>query len=300
MNDPSLEKDQVDGVALSWFFIWSIVLSISLAGFAGTSDPDSMSDESQLLFACFFGGLAATWTAMGTWATLIHVEEEPNAKRQVQRWRIAVGSFLLINAIAMVLALQSMPSFAAELLLMASTSCLGPFLVWQWFRRPIHRGPTPPTGQRNIRQILGMAVTIAAGNVLFKIASGWLSLFDATVTMVLSIAASWTLLTLTLLGRQWAWIYGLAPLCLALPFVVLFIMDLEKNNADEQALIVSGTFAGFYLFSLVYLLLLRSSGHRWFRITSNAEEPAADLSNASSPTASINTERVLGTQTKAS
>lgn len=293
MNDPSIERDQVDGVLLSWFFVWSIFLSISLVGFAGLGDPKSMSDESQFLFACTFGGLAATWTAMGTWTALIHVETKATARRQVQRWRMLTGCFQLLNAIAMVFALQSMPSFAAQLFLLASISCLGPFLIWQWFRRPIHRGPTPPTGQRNIRQILGMAVTIAAGNVLFKIASVWLSLFGATVTMVLGIAASWTLLALTLLGRQWAWIYGLLPLFLALPFVVLFIMDVEENNADERALIVTGTFAGFYLFSLVYLLLLRSSEHRWFRVTSDVKVPAADPSHALTQSTSTNTERVL-------
>ncbi|WDQ16354.1 hypothetical protein [Rhodopirellula sp. P2] len=265
MSDSLLGKDQVDGVLLGWCFTWSIVLSIALAGFAGLGDPDSMEDESQFLFASSLGGLAATWTAMGVWAALIDVKTEANAKRPMRRWQTVVGCFLLVNAVVMVFALQFMPSFVAFLLLLASISSLGPFLIWQWFRRPIHRGPTPPTGQRSIGQILGMAVTIAVGNVLFKVAGIWMDLSEATIMLVLCLAVGWTLLLLTMLGRQWGWIFGLIPLCIGQPFAVLLVMDMESSNADEQAMIVSGTCIGFYLFAMLYVLLLRSSGHKWFR-----------------------------------
>jgi hypothetical protein len=42
-------------------------------------------------------------------------------------------------------------------------------------------------------------------------------------------------------------------------------MDMESGSADEQVMIVSGTFIGFYLFAMLYVLLMRSSGHKWFR-----------------------------------
>ncbi|PHQ31968.1 hypothetical protein [Rhodopirellula bahusiensis] len=265
MNDPSLEETQVDGVLLGWLIVWSIVLSLAAGSFSGLRSLGALQDEDQLMLAGCVGGLVATWAAMGTWLTLIHVPEDENPKRYVQRVRVAVSGFLIANAIVISTMLRSSPSLVSQLLLMTITSCLGPFLIWQWSRRPIHRGPTPPIGQRNIRQILGIAVTIAVGNVLFKIASGWLDLSHAMVTLVLSIAASWTFLLLALLGRQWAWIIGLAPLCIGQPFLVLFVIDLESNNADEQALIIGGTYIGFYLFALLYLSLLRSNGHNWFR-----------------------------------
>ncbi|MFG0267156.1 MAG: hypothetical protein ACF8AM_18700, partial [Rhodopirellula sp. JB055] len=82
-----------------------------------------------------------------------------------------------------------------------------------------------------------------------------------------SLAVGWTLLLLTMLGRQWAWIFGLIPVVIGQPLMVLMIVDMESGNADEQAMIVSGTFIGFYLFAMLYVLLMRSSGHKWFRST---------------------------------
>ncbi|KLU01635.1 putative transmembrane protein [Rhodopirellula islandica] len=265
MNDSLPEEDPVDGVLLGWCLVWSVVLSIVAASFGGLQDLEDLADENQLFLACSLGGLTASWAALGTWCSLIHVPAEGRSRRRTRRCQMGVGCFLLVDAIVIALAWLAMPSIATQLMLVAGLSCLGPFLIWQWFRRPIHRGKTPPTGQRNIRQILGMAFTIAVANVLFKIAGIWMDLSQGMITLVLSLAVGWTLLLLTLLSRQWAWIFGLIPIFIGQPFVVLLIVDMESGNADEQAMIVSGTFIGFYLFAMLYVLLLRSSGHKWFR-----------------------------------
>lgn len=272
MNDGTLEQNQVDGVLLGWLLVWSLVLSLTVCSFGLAGDDANLSGDGQFLLASSLGGLAATWTVIATWLSLIHVPARAHSRRHVRRFQFGMTCFLLINAIGIAITQRSMPSITTQLMLMASVSSLGPFLIWQWFRRPIHRGLTPPTGQRSIRQILGMAITIAFANVLFKIASVWMDLSQAMVTLVLSIAVGWTLLLLAMLGRQWAWIFGLIPLCIGQPFAVLLVMGMESNDADEQAMTVAGTFFGFYLFAMLYLVLLRSSGHNWFRSTCIAEQ----------------------------
>ncbi|MFG0268108.1 MAG: hypothetical protein ACF8AM_23570, partial [Rhodopirellula sp. JB055] len=164
MNDSSPKEDQVDGVLLGWCLVWSVVLSIVAISFGGTQNIENLADEDQLFLASSLGGLTASWAALGTWLSLIHVPAADRSRRRTRSCRMGVGCFLLVNVIAIAFAWQSMLSIATQLLLVACLSCLGPFLIWQWFRRPIHRGPTPPTEQRKIRQILGMAVTIAVAN----------------------------------------------------------------------------------------------------------------------------------------
>ncbi|EMI55234.1 hypothetical protein [Rhodopirellula sallentina] len=216
------------------------------------------------------GGLCATWTLAGTWAALIHLPwqrsftDRVGAHRQQMQPRLIVIAAWLCNLVLLVVLVRHEPALALQALCITGISVVGPMIAWQWSHQRIHRSELQPPERRSIRQILGIAFTVAVAIASFQLAERGLGRSISTTTLILTIAISWLLMLIVLLGRWWGVILFILPSGFAVRLAVVSLVDLRARDSEAQILRASGILIGFYFFATLLLFLMRSSGHRWF------------------------------------
>ncbi|MCC9655121.1 hypothetical protein [Rhodopirellula halodulae] len=270
IDDFDEESSWHDPILLTWFGVWALIVSLACAAAGSNARGGDPSDDEWLVIGLAMGACTATWTAIGNWALLMELPSHGPAKKSAQRLRIGIAVVTVLTFFAIGSACtKSMDSFATTALATV-VSWTMPFVIWQWFRRPLHRGQTVSTGRRQIREILGIAVTIALVNALLKLASLSVHLSPSRITMILSVAAIWTLMMWTMLSCRWYWMLLVVPLFVGQPFLVLLAMQLEDSTYSTVSSFVVGFYCSHFLMAMLFLSLMRSSGHHWFRTTEAA------------------------------
>lgn len=275
MNTSLIDQDVanqgiVDRVFIGWVFAWSFALSIVVVGNLSGHSVGNLSNENAVTLGFAMGGLSAVWSLIGTWIVLIdlpvtpvdrHGEEESG---QRLRPRVPVLGFWLANIAIVSLCVYEQASALAQILLTVTTSILVAVVSLQWTNQRIHRNSVPSRKKkRSIRQILGVTTTIALMIATLKAGDELLQLSGALTAMVVSSAALWLVLLLTTLGRWWGIGLVTIPAVIVQWIVVSILMDLQSRTTETMIMRFSGGILGFYFFSLMFLMLMRSSGHRW-------------------------------------
>ncbi|MCA9139138.1 MAG: hypothetical protein KDB00_20335 [Planctomycetales bacterium] len=279
MSPSTSEQDSVDHVLIAWMLIWSWVLTFALI----RSEPlvAITSDEGQIAVGLAAGGLSAVWTLIGTWIGLInlpkqrehHADDESPGQRL--RPRLILLVIWLVNVAVVSLALHRNGPVLAEILLTALSGVMGPFVVWQWTSQRIYRGKVFVRKRRSIRQILGIATSIAVVIAALKMADEWFKLPGPLIVLVVSSAVLWLFMVTTTLGQWWGMIALTIPVVIVQCMIVAMLVDL--HGLDSEALIMHfmAFICCYYCISMVLLMLMRSSRHRWINSTPFKKLPPA-------------------------
>lgn len=266
--DCSFDRDRPDRRLLGWLAVWSISLTVVVAGMLGGRTP--LPDEARVTLGFALGGIVATWLMTGTWVMLIHLPvstglAHPERTAQ-QQWRprVAVLSAWIANVVLFAIFAKREPAIVAQVLLMVAIGIMGPLIAWQWTHQRIHREQVSPRPRRSIRDLLGIAITIAVGSAALRMGDRWFGLTSSATVLAISIAILWIVMLAIMLSRWWALIFITIPLVAAQWMSVALMVDLRNQGAEAELQQLFGTICGFYLFALLFLLLMRSSGHRWF------------------------------------
>ncbi|WP_250930790.1 hypothetical protein [Aporhodopirellula aestuarii] len=268
-----------DWVLLGWLAVWSLVLTFTIGGILNGQTSRGLPDETQLTLGLALGGLCAAWITIGSWVALIHLprrddlQTRSDTAKQQMRPRIAVVLAWFANLVLFIALIPQEFDIIAQLLAIVGLGITGPMIAWQWSHRRIHRGEPQTAGRQSIRQILGIAFTIAVAMASLKLYERCLGLSASATTLLVSVAISWLLMLRIMLGRWWAFIFAVLPTGFFFRMVVLSLIDLRSRDSEAQILRSTGILVGFYFFALIFLLLMRSSGHRWFG------EPTEPLTN---------------------
>ncbi len=270
MKKPAHDDAQPDWGLLGWLGVWSLVLTFAIGGVLNGQTSRSLPEESQSVLGMAMGGLCAAWIALGSWVALIHLpkrndlqERDVVAPQQTQP-RVAVVIAWSVNLILLVALIWQDTDLIAQLLAIVGLGITGPLIAYQWSHRRIHRGEPQTTERQSIRQILGIAFTIAVAIASLKLYERYLGLTASASVLLVCIAISWLAMLIIILGRWWALIFILIPIGFVFRMFVLSLIELRSRDSEAQILRASGILFGFYFFSLIFLLLMRSSGHRWF------------------------------------
>ncbi|MFG0287301.1 MAG: hypothetical protein ACF8CQ_03955 [Rhodopirellula sp. JB044] len=279
------QDGQPDYVLLGWTAVWSLVCTFAVGGILNGNSSDGLDNQAQTLLGIAIGGLCATWTLAGTWAALIHLPWQPRSEdrngvhRQQIQPRLIVMVALLCNLLLLVVLSSHEPILVVHVLCITGLSIVGPMIAWQWSHQRIHRSELQAPDRRNIRQILGIAFTVAVAIASFQVAERGFGRSISTTTLILTIAISWLLMLIVLLGRWWGVILFILPSGFGVRLAVASLVDLRSRDSEAQILRTSGILIGFYFFATLLLFLMRSSGHRWF---ASSNQSFTDLDSAAS------------------
>lgn len=263
----SFDGDQPDGRLLGWLAVWSISLTMVVAVMLG--GLANMPDEAHVTLGFALGGMVATWVTMGTWVVLIHLPVQTGPadpeRAEQQQWlpRLAVLLVWIANVVMFAIFARQESGIVAQVLLMVAVGIMGPLIAWQWTHQWIHREQVPPRPRRSIRDLLGIAVTIAIGSAALRMGDRWFGLTSSVTVLAISIAILWIVMLPIMLSRWWGLIFVTIPLVAAQWMTVAMMVDIRSLGAESELRRLLGITCGFYLFALLFLLLMRSSGHRW-------------------------------------
>ncbi len=267
MCSSSFDRDHPDGRLLGWLAVWSLTLSMVVVAMLG--GLSNMPDEVHAVLGFAMGGLVATWITVGTWVALIHLPAQINlvpsdaAGQQDWRPRFAVLLAWASNMVLFVIFARQQLATVMEVFLMVTVGIMGPLIAWQWTHQRIHREHSPPTPRRSISHLMGMVVTIALGSAALRLGHRWFGLTSSTIALAVSIAILWIVMLPIMLGRWWGLLLVTIPLVAVQWIIVGLMVDVRSPGVDAELHRHLGITCGFYLFALMFLLLMRSSGHRW-------------------------------------
>ncbi|TWT64821.1 hypothetical protein [Allorhodopirellula solitaria] len=265
MSQREFGRERPDEHLLVWLAVWSITLTVVIAALQG--ELESLAEGGHAVLGAAMGGLIAAWLTTLTWVALIELPSSaPSAgQRTPQRWLPRVVVFLawLLNVIVLGVVARDHAWVLIQVLLAVALGILGPWIGWQWTHQRIHRTTAPPPVRRSIGHLLGIAFTIAVGSALLRMSDRWAGLTSSATALILSIALLWIVMLTILLSRWWGLMLITIPLIMAQTVTVSSMIDLRSPDADAEFMRSIGIIAGFDCFAVLFLLLMRSSGHRW-------------------------------------
>lgn len=264
-----VHRNEVDWSFLAWVFAWSFAFTVSIAALPPVAEEIG-NDEWPLLFALVMGGFSATTIAAATWSLLIDLPRETQSPagetvtRQQRQPRVLVLSLLATNlAVFMVLAGENVHT-VAQTLVTVTTAVTSSIIVSQWTQQRIIRGSVPRhRPQRSIRQTLGIATTFAVGIAVIQLTRRVFGLPDSTVILAFTSGLLWVALIALVLANWWWMIFITVPVVSLQWITVSLWIEVQGGDLMVRIMQMSGAIVGFYLFSLLFLILMRSSGHRW-------------------------------------
>ena len=257
------ERDRVDWRLLSWLGVWSLAMVMTIGGLLNGQPPESLTIEGSAVLGLAIGGLAAAWIATGTWVALIHLPHAELGQRQRLAPRMVVVVVCLIMAGCLAFAMRQSLTLFVQLLVMVAIGIAGPLIVWHWTHRRIHQGDPFEANRRSIRQLLGVTFTAALAIAALNLSYRWTGMTLALAVLMVWSAVMWTWMTVTMLSRWWGAILLTIPLLIAEWFTVASLIDLRGRTAEVLVRQYAGCMLGFYCFALLFLMLMRSSGHQW-------------------------------------
>ncbi len=257
------ERDRVDLRLLSWLGVWSLAMIFTIGGLLNGRPPESLTVEGSAILGLAMGGLTAAWIAIGTWVALIHLPDAELGQRQRLAPRMFVLVTCLIMAICLAIAMRQSPTLFVQILVMVAIGIMGPLIVWHWTHRRIHHGDPHEANRRSIRQLLGVTFTAALAIAALNLSYRWTGMTLALAVLMVFSAVMWTWMTITMLSRWWGAILLTIPLLIAEWFTVASLIDLRDRTAEALVRQHAGCMLGFYFFALLFLMMMRSSGHRW-------------------------------------
>ena len=290
MTPASFNRADADGVLLAWLFAWSVALTTVVAGILHEVPSGDLPEDSQLIFGLAMGALSAVWITTGTWITLIQLPRRSTAGSsnsfidddippQLRRPRTTVSLVWIGNAALFCVLAKHDPTMIAQLLSTVMMGVTGPLIVWQWTRRRIHRGELRPLGRRSIREILTLTLIVAVAIATMRFCERKFEFSSSVTAMIISIALVWGVASMTMLGRWWGLAVITIPLVAVQWVTVLSLIELRGRGSEARVQQSIGVIVGFYLFALLFLALMRSSGHRWFDSQRLTGDPLSDETN---------------------
>lgn len=280
MRHPTRQSDVPDEVLLGWWLVWGVVLTIAMISLLAGSPAGNVVDGTQIVLGLAMGALAAVWISSGTWVGLIHLpvktndsltaatvtQQPPGSGPEHQRIgpRIAVAAMLLADMAILAYGIRQDLAVVALLIVIAMIGVCGPLLIWQYTRQRIYRQSRSKTGQQSIRQILGLVFTIALASAALRLAERWFGLSGAMFALILSIGSTWTMMVWIMLGRWWWLVLTLLPVVAVQWLLVTALIDTSDPASEALIRRAGGVMVGHHLFAVLFLSLMRSSGHRWF------------------------------------
>lgn len=279
MTDSLSDHNEVDRALLGWALVWSFALTATIAAILHAQPNNFLPNGTGIALALAMGGLSATWTLIGTWALLIHLPaasdapapggidsgntDSGNTVRQRMRPQIAVMLVWLTNVAILAMLIRQEHKLLTQVLVTALAGIMLSVIAFQWTQQRIRRESVFVPKKRSIRQLLGVATTIALLIALMQWSHRWLGASGSLSVLVASTAVLWIVMLSTILGRWWGLVFLTIPAVIVQWFVVSSWVDIMGRDGETQVRQFSGTILGFYIFSLMFLMLMRSSGHRW-------------------------------------
>ncbi|MCC9600896.1 hypothetical protein LOC67_09985 [Stieleria sp. JC731] len=281
MNEPYSDRSEVDGALLAWCFVWSWILTFLIASVVYRTGAQSLSDSQHTVLGLAMGGLMAIWSTIGTWINLIDLpkydrqsneDEGSNVDRglnkhaaNVQRHqpRMTIGLLWLLNIGVLAITLRHDLEILNELCLATAVSVTIPLIIMQWSNRRIHRNLRPQSPVRSIRQIMKVTTTIAILASLFKFSDNVSRLSEEFSAFVLALGSLWiVMLAMVLCDSWWLSIFSL-PIVMLLLSAMSFHFSSTDRNIETDIIRYITAVSSFYVVALLFLALMRSSGHRW-------------------------------------
>ena len=269
MNDVQLYRNQIDGVLLGWTIAWSIVFVAIVSLSLGGESEASLPDYAHLVLGLAMGGTVATWTLIGTWCVLIHLPQKPRSDDSAEMLQERLGPRMVVLVVILAqcgmlsVLIRNASSIFAQIVLAAVLGIAGSVLVFQWTRQRVHRGMEQPKNRRSIRQMLGVATTIAIALATVKTCASLFGISTHAQIVVALIAFLWLMMLLLGLGAWAPWILMSLPVVGMQWVVISATVDMESRSVEGQLLRSTGVLFGFYLIAFLLIVLMRSSGHRW-------------------------------------
>ena len=275
MMSAEIERNQVDTVLLGWTLVWSSVASLGIVVFVNAEWPVDLGESAQIVLGIAMGGAVAAWTLLATWSILIHLPAESVADDavaddavQVRRERIAprvaVLLILLVQFTLFAFGLGDARHILAEIVPSVVLGVAGAALAFQWTRQRIHRGMVVQKNRRSISQILGATTTVALTLALLKGVENWFSVSNHLLITIATISFFWMLMLWLSLGRFWWFALATIPIAGLVWGIITVTVDAESRDVEAVWMRSTGFVLGFYFLAMTLLLLMRSSGHRWF------------------------------------
>ncbi|WP_404305240.1 hypothetical protein [Neorhodopirellula lusitana] len=273
-EETTYNPNQPDKILLCWLLIWAFVLTAVICAMLSSTPSDQTVSAAQFVFGIANGGLTAIWTMTGSWLALIYLAEHPipashDSKLQPMTWlsQVRLHRFVLLtllcNLAVFAFASWPTPALMVQTLLTVLVGVAGSVVLRQWTQQRIYRGQKPEKPRRSIREILRIALTVAFAIAVFKLGSRWFGLTDSSLAMIPLTGLLWLVLLATMLGRWWLGILAGIPIAIGQWTAVTSLIDLRGRKVELETSQVTGMILGFVFFSLLFLLLMRSSGHRW-------------------------------------
>jgi len=264
--------NRADRALLGWAFAWSGLLCLVVAGIVQSGRRDSMANDVQVSLGFAMGGLAAAWTLIGTWIALIDLpqdEQESNSaggEKQRLTPRLSVLVVWICFAAPLAYSLRRESDVLAQILLTVAIGILAPVIAMQWTRQRIRRESLFVPKQRSIRQILEMTTTIAVLIAALQFGNRWLDVPVSMQALVVSTGILWIVMMLIVLSHWWWIVFITVPMVVVQWIAVSSLVGIQGRDTEAEILRFNGAIAGFYLFALIFLTLMRSSGHRWISV----------------------------------
>jgi hypothetical protein len=261
--DSLTERDRVDWRLLIWLGVWSLAMVMTIAGLLNGQPPESLTVQASAVLGMAMGGLAASWITTGTWVALIHLPDTERGHGQRLAPRMFVVVVWLIMAGCLAIVVRQSLTLLIHMLVMVAIGITGPLIVWHWTHRRIHHGDPFEAKRRSIRQLLGVTFTVALAIAALNLSYRWTGMTLAFAVLMVWSAVMWTWMTVTMLSRWWGAILLTIPLLIAEWFTVASLIDLRDRTAEALVRQHAGYMLGFYCVAILFLMMMRSSGHRW-------------------------------------
>lgn len=254
---------------LFWLGVWSIGGSIAVGVIVGTNSNYADNENTMIALSAAIGVLVSAWNAMLTWVFVADLPNKEDPQQQRMAPRICCGITLAINIAVLMFFCRAVAIVLFQIGSFVLVANAGPLVVWQWTKRRISRAPTIISSQTSIWQLMIVtsisATAFAGASMCFKEVTS-----VAFMASVLFSAVVWLGLLVLLLGNCW-WLY---PLLLIFQFFCIYVVILLIDQSNIQAVRETsglGTMMTVsFIFSTLFVLLMRSSGHRWLIIKKRA------------------------------
>ncbi|KAA1261238.1 hypothetical protein LF1_37840 [Rubripirellula obstinata] len=259
--DAASDRENTDVSLLSWVGVWSVVEVLAIAAVLDGRMLGTLSSESQTIIGFLLGSLSAAWIAVGTWLYLIDITTcQP---RPLIRLRIVVALAWLANIIVFVFVTWQSPVLFGRIALMVVLGISGPLIVWHWNRRRISRLRSHASNQHSIGQLLWVTSIFAIAIAVFNVLVRSFEMTNAFSALAVSSGVMWLMLLSILLGKWWWMILFSTLMMIAQLIGISSMVDMNGPAPDTEISVNIAMIAGFYLSAILFLLLLRSSGHRF-------------------------------------
>jgi hypothetical protein len=253
------------GGVFTWILVWSFASTAMIIGMVTGGDYDSSNLVLSLAMGMALGLLSAAWTGWGVWAFVIDHTYRPYTKLG-RLWIHGGVALLWIANLSCLLffAGQSVPNLGLAITLSA-VSFAGALLIRVLMKRQISREWIGGNLQTSISQLFVLTTIIAVLLAIINFIFRYFNLLTELTVIVMLHSAIWVFCVVFLLGRRW-WAYSL---CVFLQVVLMIGMTgyIENSIRDltfQTQLQSNGMLASAFGLSTLFILLLRSSGYRWF------------------------------------